>query len=188
MQRALFRLTAVTRGGAYKLDPQFADGMRWLSKWINNCMLSERARLSGAATDLVTVFAPRLGTRFDPLMGIFVPTLLKLCARTNKLFITRAHTCLSRILETTRLTRVLPMLRDALGDKSQSLRLAATELTAVFVEYWVKCEGDRMKTRWVEDIEVIIKVSARDSNPDIRKTSRRLFESYKLMCPDRIPE
>jgi hypothetical protein len=36
------------------------------------------------------------------------------------------------------------------------------------------------------EIEAAIRLSARDANADVRKVSRKIFEAYKELLPDRV--
>lgn len=151
-------------------------------------MSSERTRLSGAAVDLVTAFAPRLGHRFEPLVHFYVPTLLNLTTRTNKLYISRAQTCLTHIVIASRLPALIHLLREAVKDKSHTLRIAATELVVSFLEAW-RDQGDEdalRRAKWVEDVESVIRSTAKDANATVRKTSRSIFELYKTIWSDRV--
>ena len=37
-----------------------------------------------------------------------------------------------------------------------------------------------------EDVEAVIKATARDSSADVRKSSRKVFEAYKILLPTRV--
>lgn len=158
-------------------------------------MASERGRLSGVALDLVSSFAPRLGARFEPLVPIIIPTLLKVLARPNKVFVNRGQACLLLIIEHCHLPSIVPHLREAVKDKSQTLRLASIEATLHILEHFDKSllevrEGAssiQIRHRGnAEDIESIIKDTARDANPTVRQVSRKVFEKYSELWPERV--
>lgn len=160
-------------------------------------MLTERTRLSGSALDFLSTMAPRLGAKFDPLVAFILPSLLKVLTRPNKVYVTRAQSCLNLIVEHCQLPSIIPHLREAVKDKSQSLRLGATQATLQIVATWDRSMlevregasnlGSRRKGN-VEDIEMIIKETARDANPSVRQVSRQAFDQYAEIWPDRMEE
>jgi hypothetical protein len=109
-----------------------------------------------------------------------------LTARTIKLYITRAKACLLTIVEEVRPPSILSQLRHSVGSKSVTLRLAATELTASCLNSFNPT--DLAKETRAKDIENIIKVTASDANPEVRKVSRTVYEAYNTLLPDRVPE
>ncbi|KAG8950715.1 hypothetical protein FRC03_012751, partial [Tulasnella sp. 419] len=192
--RAIQTLAALAKGGAYKLDPDYVDGIKSLYKPITTSMLSERTRLSSTATDLVTAIAPRLASRFEVLVPLIVPAVIKLCNRPNKVFVTRAQKCLSAIIEHCHALNIIPFLREAVKEKAQSIRLSAIQATLLVFVHWdphileVK-EGSAPLNRYkgnVEDMESIIRDTARDANPEVRKISREVFEKYCEVFTDRV--
>ncbi|KAG8900680.1 hypothetical protein FRB99_005817 [Tulasnella sp. 403] len=186
---------AIARGGASKYDPEFVNAVKANYRPIVTSMASERTRLSTTALEFVSTVAPLLAVRFEPLVPLFVPAVLKLLTRPNKVFITRAQAALSKIIENCHLPTIVPYLRDAVKDKSQSLRLGATEATLLVIEQFdrslldVREAATAITTRLrgnVEDIEAIIKDTARDANPNVRQTSRKVFEKYREIWPERV--
>ncbi|KAG9050710.1 hypothetical protein FS837_003048 [Tulasnella sp. UAMH 9824] len=195
ISRALQKFAALVRGGATKLDPDFVNAIKTNYKPITASMISERGRLSGVAVDFVSSFAPRLGSRFEPLVLFIIPALVKLLMRPNKVFVNRAQACLLLIIEHCHLPSIVPLLREAVKDKAQTLRLAAIEATLHILEHFDKSllevkEGSssiQIRHRGnVEDIESIIKDTARDANPTVRQVSRKVFEKYTEIWPERV--
>ncbi|CCA68525.1 hypothetical protein PIIN_02389 [Serendipita indica DSM 11827] len=180
MQRGLARFKAIVRGGAYRHD-SFVPSLRFVVRYITGPLLSERGRLSAVAIELVSTLASALGRRFDPLMQGFAPTLMKLCQRPNKVVITRTHSCITTIIKQTRLPSLLPFLRDAVKDKSVTLRTVASESAYLCMS---SIEEDKLLTK-ISDIEQIIKVASRDANPEVRKHARAILQEYKEKFPDR---
>ncbi|KAG8832262.1 hypothetical protein FRC17_001621 [Serendipita sp. 399] len=179
IQRAVARFKAIVRGGGYRHD-SFVPSLRPLTRLISTPMLSERGRLSAVAIELVATLASALGKRFDPLVLGFVPTLLKLCQRPNKVVITRAQGCLTTVIKQTRLPSVLPFLRDAAKDKSVTLRVAAVESAYLCIS---SIEEDKLSNK-ITDIESIIKTTSRDPNPEVRKHSRVILQEYREKFPE----
>ncbi|EPQ29888.1 uncharacterized protein PFL1_02561 [Pseudozyma flocculosa PF-1] len=181
LDRALARLQAITKGGAAKF-PEYIPLLKQIAAPINNSLLSERTRLSGTAGDLINSVAPRLVERFDALVPIFVPTLLAICARTNKVAVKRAEKSLVLICKHCKLPSLVPLLKDAARDKSQGLRAVAMGCILALLESTEKAK----LARRISDIEASIKGSATDSNPEVRQISKRVFELYIAMWPERV--
>ncbi|WFD30272.1 very-long-chain enoyl-CoA reductase [Malassezia sp. CBS 17886] len=96
IDKALAQFQLFAKGGATKLA-SYVSLVKELSPGIARSLLSERTKLSGTASDVINSIAPRLGERFAPLLPVFVPPLLQLCARTNKVAIKRAEKSLHLI-------------------------------------------------------------------------------------------
>jgi hypothetical protein len=127
-----------------------------------------------------------VGADFEPLCPFYIPILFSLCARTIKLYIARAKSCLSTIVDEARPLFIISQIRSSVDNKSISLRLAAVELT-------VRClhsfnPADLAKDTRAQTIETIIKVTASDASPDVRKESRKAYDAYTAVLPDRVPE
>jgi hypothetical protein len=181
---AIITLLSLCETGACEFPSELVAAVRNLARPLNSAMNSERTKLSGAAIDLVTALATGLETAFDPLLHLFFPTLLNLCTRTNKVFMTRARACVFTIIETTQLPAILTYLIPCLKDKSVTLRLAATE--GIFNCMNCFNPPELEKEARARDIEAVIRTTARDANADVRKTSRKIFEAYKVLLPNRV--
>ena len=131
---------------------------------------------------MLNSIAPRLGERFDALVPSFVPALLLLCARQNKVAMTRARKTLLLIAKHCRLASLLPLLREACRDKAPALRSASVECAAVLVETSEKARIHRRSA----DVETIVRHGATDSNPEVRQLSKRLFGAYMDKWPERV--
>lgn len=69
-------------------------------------MATERTRLSSSTLDLLASIT-RLGHAFAPLLPLYLPALLRLLCRTNKLYIARASSTLQSIIAHTHLPDIL---------------------------------------------------------------------------------
>ncbi|EST05788.1 CLASP N-terminal domain protein [Kalmanozyma brasiliensis GHG001] len=183
IERALLHIQAITRGGAPKYN-EFVALLKEAAGPINNALLSERTKLSGTAGDLLNSIAPRMAERFEPLVPVFVPTLLLICARTNKVAVKRAEKSLHFVIKHCAPPSVVSYLREAIKDKGQGLRAVAAGTLVLVLEH---TEKDRL-TRRVADIEACIKSGATDSNPEVRQTTKRLFELYVSIWPERVEQ
>jgi hypothetical protein len=182
--KGVTRLTYLCQNGACDFPPELTAFIRSFSRPLNNAMCSERSRLSGAAIDLQCALASGLGAELEPLLPLFFPTLLTLCTRTNKVFITRARTCILAFIETTQLPAILPYLSEASKDKSVSLRITAAESVLACLNCFNPPDLEKeARARLVEDV---IRVTARDASADVRKVSRKVFEAYKALLPGRV--
>ena len=181
---AILRLKAITVGSADDYPTQLIAACKGLVRPIINSLNSERSRLSGAATDLLTTLATHLQRPFETLIPHFVPALLTLASRSNKVFIARAKATLMAVVEHCQSPLILPQLRHSINDKSASLRLTAIDLTVACLNCFNP--PDLEAPNRAEDIEAIIRATARDANADVRKSSRKAFEAYKILFPSRV--
>ncbi|KAF7362026.1 TOG domain-containing protein [Mycena venus] len=158
--------------------------LRSISRPLVSAMNSERGRLSGVAIDLVAVVASSLGVAFEPLLSHFFPVLLALSSRTSKVTVARARTCIHTVIDATHLPSILSYLLHDVTDKSVSLRLTVVESALACMNCFNP--PDLEKDVRAKEIEAIIRATARDANADIRKVSRKVFEAYKLLLPNRL--
>lgn len=181
---AILRISALAKGSAADYPTQLVAGCKRLARPINNSMISERSRLSGAATDMLATLAMILGRAFEPLIPVYVPGLLSLASRPNKVFISRSKTCLKSIAESSQSPFILPLLRNAIGDKSVSLRLTATDTLFTCLNCFNPPDIEHPAR--AEDIEAVIRATARDASADVRKSSKQVFEAYSVLLPHRL--
>ncbi len=151
---------------------------------LTSAAASERSRLSAAALECMATLAAGLGPSFDPLVPLFIPTLLSLCSRPNKVFISRAKATIRTIIDQTQLISLLPYFVGALRDKSVTLRLIAIESVLACVQCFNP--PDLEKEARARDVENAIKLTATDANADVRRVSREVFNAYKILLPTRI--
>lgn len=147
----------------------------------------ERGRLSGPAITVVNDIGLRMGLKFEPLIPLYIPSVLRLCTRTSKIYISRATECLKTISSCCRMPSLVSLYKEAVQDKSQGLRIAATEALHVLLSTSVR-DGLPKKGKWVEDVEQIVKITARDAVPETRKLSRKAFLAYCELWPERVNE
>ncbi|KAG2345464.1 hypothetical protein BDR05DRAFT_860480, partial [Suillus weaverae] len=163
---------------------EMVAGIRSLSRPINHAMNSERSRLSGSTIELVNALLAGLGPSFEPLVSLFMPTLLGLCGRTNKVFTSRAKACILVVIENTQLPSILPYLADSLTQKSAFLRLVAAEGVLACLNCFNPPDIEKdTRARLIEDV---IKLTARDASSDVRRVGKLIFEAYKALLPDRV--
>ncbi|KAF7967707.1 hypothetical protein HWV62_33333 [Athelia sp. TMB] len=182
--KGITRITNSCNNGALDFPKDLTFEIRTISRPLVNAMCSERGRLSGAAMDMLRTLACGLGGDAEPLIPIFLPTLITLCTRTNKVSVTRARACILAFIENTQLPAILPYLVEAAKDKSVTLRIVAAES----VLSCLNCFNppDLEKESRATMIEGVIKLTAKDANADVRRVSRKLFEAYKALMPSRV--
>ncbi|KAI5118931.1 hypothetical protein M0805_003755 [Coniferiporia weirii] len=182
--QAVLRFSAIVHGSSASFPKELAATAKSLSRPIISALNSERSRLSGAVTELLSLLAASLRRSFDLLIPPFVPALLTLATRSSKIFVSRAKTCLLSIVEHVQTPALLPFLRMAVTDKSVSLRLVATDLVVACLNCYNP--PDLETPARAEDIEAVIRTTARDASADVRKSSRKVFEAYKILLPSRL--
>ncbi|OAX40750.1 hypothetical protein K503DRAFT_655185, partial [Rhizopogon vinicolor AM-OR11-026] len=156
-------------------------GIRSLSTPLNNAINSERSRLSAAAIELVSSLSAGLGPAFEPLVSLFFPALLGLCARTNTVFTRRAKACIFVVIENTQSPCLLPYLTGSVNNKSASLRLIAAKGVLACLNLFKSLDDTRAHL-----IKDVIELTARDTRADVRKAGENILEAYKAILPDNV--
>ncbi|OAX42343.1 hypothetical protein K503DRAFT_663674, partial [Rhizopogon vinicolor AM-OR11-026] len=160
-------------------------GIRSISKPLNLAMKSERTMLSASAIQLVTALSAGLGPSFEPIVSLFVPTLLRLCIQTEKVSRRIANACIFTLIDNT--LELRPSLLPYLGelDESTALRLVAAEaILACLNSASFSVPNIAMDTR-ARLIEDVIELSAQNESVDVRKAAKDIFDAYKVVFPDR---
>ncbi|KAI0342070.1 hypothetical protein BDW22DRAFT_1358197 [Trametopsis cervina] len=181
---ALATLKAVVERESAHLPRDVVVTLRSLSQEINAAAMSERSRLSRIAVDVLTVSASELGRSFDPLLSIFVPTLLTLSSRTNKVFASHARVCLNTIISSTQSPHILPFLVQNVEDRSTSLRFTVAEAALTCLNS--VNPPDLRRVDRAKEVEILVKVTATDASADIRRLGRQLFDAYQVLLPERV--
>ncbi|TRM59412.1 clasp N terminal-domain-containing protein [Schizophyllum amplum] len=183
--RAIESLSTLCVENSEEYHSVVTSSVRSLSRPITSAMVSERTRLSGTAVDFVGSIATSLERNFESLAPVFIPSLLLLCSRANKVFVNRAKACLSIIIEMTQLASLLPYFVQAVKDKSATLRLAAAEAGLACLN---SCNPqDLEKESRIRDMESMIRSTAKDASADVRKVGKKLFQAFQALMPDRVP-
>ena len=164
INRALKRFQAVVRGGAATRFPDdFVALLRdpRTAKPLVRSIVTERGALSGTALELVAS-CTRLGPQFEPLLPIYLPPILRLFGRPNKVYTTRAAATVASIVKNTRLAKCLQYLvvewRSEAG-KSASFREHAAATVALMLGTdagALAVDKDALERR-IQDLEWVIK-------------------------------
>ena len=150
-------------------------------------MISERTRLSGPAVELVSVISARMGPKFEPFIPLYLPTVLKLCTRPSKIYLSRGTSCLKLLATHCRMPAIINQLKLVMADKSQTLRIAVSDALYEFLSTSLR-DGAPRPGKWIDDVEQMIKVFARDASPEARQLARKAYASYTQLWPERISE
>lgn len=181
---SLARLKSLSDNGAAEFPSEFTLLIRGVARPLINCLNSERSKLSGVSLELFASLSQSLQSSFAPLIPVFMPTLLSQCMRSNKVFSARGKACVIEIIGSTRLPGIITYVLNSVKDKSPIMRLAAAEAALACLN---ACDPEELvKGVRQGEIETIIKATIQDANGDIRKTSRKIFEAYTILNPDRI--
>ena len=155
-----------------------------LSKPLNHAISSDRNTLSNAAIELVNSLLAGLGPSFTSLASLFIPSLLGLCARTNKVFTGPSKDCIFSIVRSIRSPSLLPLIAESLNQKSASVRSVAAECILAYLNCLNPPEiVNDARARLVEDV---IKLTATNANAGVRRTGKMIFEAYKSLLPDNV--
>lgn len=148
-------------------------------------MLSDRGRLSGVCTELLQTFAPRLGPQFHALVHLYLPPLIRLLARPNKVYLKRAEKCLTTIISNCHSPHILIHLRNGLDDKSDPCRRASAEGIERMTVEWDRA---RFGERDLEILEFCLCKMATDRDAEVRKTAKRVWARFAEVWPERVDE
>lgn len=177
------QLTDCCNNGGCKFATELLAGILSLSKPLNRAINSDRSSLSGSAVALVTALSAGLGPLFAPIVSHFIPSLLGLCARTNKVFTRRSKHCVFALIRDTKSPSILPFLVESLNHKSASVRLVAAEGV---LAYLTCINPDIVNDTRAHLLEDVIKLTARDASADVRQAGKMIFDAYKARLPDRV--
>ncbi|KAK4703699.1 hypothetical protein P7C70_g2521, partial [Phenoliferia sp. Uapishka_3] len=195
IDRAVKRFHAAVRGGATKQTEAFVKGLKGkeLASGLVRSMITERTRLSSSTLDLLASIT-RLGSSFAPLLPLYLPALLRLLCRTNKLYISRATSTLLAIISHTHLTEILKyIVHEWKGEsgKSATFRLGAVEGVLAMMGGEGGNEegmagGKEGLERRLDEIEWVVKSAATDREPKVRAMAKSVWEVYKNVWPERV--
>ncbi|KAL1921183.1 uncharacterized protein VTP21DRAFT_10899 [Calcarisporiella thermophila] len=175
-------LTEVTRNGAWKFG-NYLDGIRMLRIPLQNCIISERTRLSGSALEYLEVVSASLGPAVESIAIQLLPSLIRLCSRTNKVFIVRTQHCINSLLAYSRLTHALPRFGEMLSSQNKITRACGIE----FIVNWIRTH-DAKELREIggaAGLETMLADGMQDSAKEVRDIARKGLEIYCRKLPER---
>jgi hypothetical protein len=178
------QMTHCCNNGGCEYPTEILAGVRSLSKQLIRAINSERNSLSDAAIALLAALSTGLGRSFAPLVPLFFPTLVGVCARTNKVFTNRARSCIIAVIRGTQSPSILLCLADSLNSKSSSVRLVAAEGILAYLNC-VRPSAINHDTR-ASLLEGVLKLTALDASLDVRQIGEEIFRAYKALLPGRV--
>lgn len=152
-------------------------GIRSLSKHLILALESLYSKVSSAAIDLITSLSDGLGSAFEPLISLFLPTLLMLCVQVSKDVSTQAKECILAIIKHTQCPSILPYLAESVHHKYLLVRSVAAEGVLACLNCFSSPDASL--------IEDVIKSISRDTSAAIRATGKKIVEAYRARFPDR---
>ncbi|TYJ52628.1 hypothetical protein B9479_006760 [Cryptococcus floricola] len=184
-EKAIIRFAAVVRGGGYKFTETFVEGVGrgGVGTKLVRCMLSDRGRLSGVATDLLQTFAPRLSTQFKPLTHLYLETIVTLLGRPNKVYLRRTEKCLATIISNCHLPVIVQELRKGLDDNAAACRKGCAVAIDRALQEW---PYDLWNDKWLKVLEGCIKKMGADKDLQVRETGREVLALFAEAWPERV--
>lgn len=183
--KSIASINKLCENGGYDANAsELVTALRSAHRPIVSAMNSERTRLSLIPLELFNTLVSVMGGEFEQLLPLYMQPLLTLCARTNKVVLNRARACIFAIIECSQSASLLTYFLQNIKEKSNTLKVVASEGTLACLN---SCNPpDLEKESRAVEIEAIIRATARDAHADVRKISRKLFESYKILLPSRV--
>lgn len=157
-------------------------------------LTTERTRLSGTTLEVFSS-STRLAAAFAPLLPVYLPAILRLLCRTNKLYISRTLATLHAILKNTRLPELIKYIVaewKAEGGKSSSYRIGASEIVLAMLggagREGMAVDKEGLEKRFIDELEWIVRVGATDKEVKVRALVKSIWEAYQREWPDRVSE
>ncbi|KAF9948401.1 hypothetical protein BGZ72_009699 [Mortierella alpina] len=150
-------------------------------KAFTESLLTERTRLTGAACEMVEKLATAMGRDFGThFADLFTGALLKVCARTNKVMVSRAVKALNAIINAGCLA-LLPKACQAFSTNNKTLRIACIGLISSCITLY----GSQELEPYLASFEPVLKEGVSDAAPEVRDSSRKSFKNYAQKFPER---
>ena len=131
----------------------------------------------------MNTLATELGDKFELLAELLIPTVLKLCSRANKVYVSSAHATLVTCINATQgLSNMISLFSESYKSPSKTLRIAACDCL-------VKITAINTTTRLESHLDIIEKSIRRniiDSIPEVRDLARVLFDHYQGHFESRV--
>ncbi|OJA08611.1 hypothetical protein AZE42_04842 [Rhizopogon vesiculosus] len=181
IEQGVLQLANCCNIGGCNFPTEMLAGIRSLARPLNVAINSKRSRLSGAAVESVTALG--LGLSFQSIIPLFFPSLIGLCARTNKVFTRRAKACIFAAIQNSPSPSLLPSLAKSVSHKSASVRIVAAEGVLLCLNSLDAPKFDHdTRAHLIEDV---INSTTRDASAEVRTVGREILEVYKTILPKR---
>lgn len=150
----------------------------------------------------------RLGPLWESLVSLYIPSVVKLLGRANKLYVTRASGTLRSLIRNTRCSGLVALLAQGIDSPSVSLRLGSAEAVLCCLggtpekdvggsEEWEKVQREGLSVEKAgldkrnalalgpNGIEGVVRKGGTDKDPKVRSMCKRIWEIYRREWPDR---
>ncbi|KAG0264096.1 hypothetical protein BG011_007491 [Mortierella polycephala] len=162
-------------------NQEFISFIKAHRKAFSDSLLTERTRLTGTACEMVEKLATSMGRDFGThFADFFTGALLKLCARTNKVMVSRALKALNSIINAGCIS-TLPKACQAFATNNKTLRIACIGLIVSCIAQFSSQELEP----FLASFEPVLKEGVSDAAPEVRDTSRKSFKIYAQKFPER---
>lgn len=132
---------------------------------------------------LVQTLAHELGADFQLVADIFIPAVLKLTSRANKVYVNYATETLKVCIREAGLGDMLPLFAQALDNNpSKTMRIAAIDCIYVILHI----NSPDVIDSHVDLLETVMATGILDPTPEVRDLTRTMFEEYQLKYSHRI--
>ncbi|KAF9189343.1 hypothetical protein BGZ51_009657 [Haplosporangium sp. Z 767] len=162
-------------------NQEFISFIKAHRKAFSDSLLTERTRLTGTACEMVEKLATSMGRDFGVhFADFFTGALLKLCARTNKVMVSRAVKALNSMVNAGCIS-TLPKACQAFATNNKTLRIACIGLIVSCIAQFSSQELEP----FLASFEPVLKEGVSDAAPEVRDTSRKSFKIYAQKFPER---
>ncbi|KNE55727.1 hypothetical protein AMAG_01604 [Allomyces macrogynus ATCC 38327] len=160
---------------------QMAPFVRQNKARIEACLKTDRTRLSGSACELVLALAQSGSQQTASACELFVPALLALTSRTNRIFIQRGQAALLAVVAAGNPDHFVMRVCNEAKNKAKTTRLAVVEAVKVLI---TSHDADRLE-QFCDALEGCLKATVDDSAVDVRQAARAAIELYRVKMPKR---
>ncbi|OMJ21217.1 CLIP-associated protein [Smittium culicis] len=191
LETAFKNFSSLVNLGACKYPLTFTK-VKEICQTVCRSIQTERTRLSGAALEFLESLSKNSTTELQSISNLFVNDIIKICARTNKIFTTRAIRCLETFIIFSRCFDLIPLVCDyAAKDQSKILRKNISKVLLTIVENIAVCTNLEIKLKeeadiktYFETINTAISLIAVDADVDVRTNAKSIFSTYVKRFPD----
>ena len=148
-----------------------------------NKLQTERTRLAKQMLSLVSAISTYLQSEFQQLLSIYIPTVLKLTTRANKVYVSLSTLTLKTCIEQSMIPGIISILVETLKNSlSKTQRIACQDLLC-----FVMVTNQKSAIQpFVHLVEEGCAHGITDSSNQVRDKSRELFDHLRTMFPERV--
>ncbi|KAI4193203.1 MAG: hypothetical protein LQ346_003982 [Caloplaca aetnensis] len=184
---AIKTLNGITIGNSpYDFRDAYIAGIKSLVGGVIKAINSLRTTLSKAGCDLVEELAKVKLSGLDSTLEMIFPHLVKLCASTKKIAVSKAESAINTIIANVSYQPYLMrQISLACEDKNTQPRLAATQWLKTLVGRHRLNKAVFEKGEGLALFENCLKKGLADSNADVRKSMRAAYWAFIRLWPER---